>query len=274
MLTVPAVATVAHARLYGDDTDGQLLYVDLLEPAPVRGPTATRWLPIPEALAYLVGEVRFGPGAEGFGAIPAVVPGQRLLPMPWASAPVYAWYRQGDGVQLVAQGKTSGFGQANAVFNGTAPLSAMISPVLVAAALTCPARLVGGEVQGSGRADQLAAALPQAALGAQADWAATLGTALIAWLEQLLASGALALRVQADAAATELRTLALLEWAQRLQQLIAPDLTLAAPAALVNNPMLPTWPDLAINWTRGSSIPLRTIRILRPQQLGRAVPEQ
>jgi len=269
MLTVPAVATLAHARLYGDDRDGQLLYVDLLEPAPVRGPTATHWLPIPEALAYLVGEVRFGPGAEGFGAIPAVVPGQRLLPMPWAIAPVYAWYREGDGVQVVAQGKTSGFGQANAVFNGTAPLSAMIAPVLVAAALTCPARLAGGQVQGNGQADQLAAALPQAALGAQADWDATLGAALVAWLEQLVTAGVLSLRVQTAAAATELRELALLEWAQRLQPLLAPNLTLAAPAALVNNPGLATWPDLAINWSIGNSIPLRVIRVLRPQAQGK-----
>ena len=57
---------------------------------------------MPNATAYLVGEVRFGPGVEGFGDITALTPGQRPVPMPWEIVPVFAWYREGDGVKVVA----------------------------------------------------------------------------------------------------------------------------------------------------------------------------
>src|ERR1051325_11698912 len=114
MIAAPPIDCSSRACVYRDTADPQALYVDLLEPAPVHGESAVRWMPIPDSSAYLVGEVRFGPGAEGFGEVPRVSPGQRMIPMPWETVPVFAWNRQGDGVRILGRGKTSGFGASNA----------------------------------------------------------------------------------------------------------------------------------------------------------------
>lgn len=280
MITLPSITTLPRARLYGDSADGQIVYVDLLHPAPVRGNSAIRWMPIPNSLAYLVGEVRFGPGNEGFGDVPELVSGQRLIPMPWEIVPVFAWYRQGDSVQVVARGKTSGFGSSNAVFNGTAPLSAMISPVLVSAELVCKARLVGAQVNGNGRPDALEGALGRAALGDRAAWNVSLGEALVDMLTELLGSADLTLTLDVDNPKTdrdqgllaELRQLALIEWAHRVQALVAPELTLAAPAALVKISKLTILPMLDLAWSAGSTVVLRAVRVLQPVEMGPSVP--
>ena len=279
MIRLPTFMALPLARLYSDSADARLVYVDLLDPAPVHGDCATRWMPMPDSQAYLVGEVRFGPGKEGFGTIPQCAVGQRLLPMPWKIVPVFAWCRQGDGILLTARGKTSGFGSSNAVVNGSAPASAMISPVLVAAELVCQALLSRAQVSGKGDPSAVAQALENAALGQRAEWHVPLGAALVDMLNELLESSHLVLWVQLDSQHSdqaterkaELRQLALLEWAHRVQTLLAPDLTLAAPAALIQSTKLnaPLFLDLA--WMAGSSVPLRCVRVLRPKEMDHAV---
>jgi hypothetical protein len=274
LIVVPSVSTLPAARLYADSSDAQVLYVDLLNPAPVKGTSATRWMPLPEQAAYLVGEVRFGPGVDGFGDIPGMPPNTRLLPMPWAIAPVFVWYRQGDGVELVARGKTSGFGQSNAVFNGTAPLAAMISPVMIAAELVCQAQMAGVQATGKGEAEAVNVALAKSKLGQRAAWDATLGQALVDLLTSLLKDGSLGLNISlanskdttASARISELRDLALLEWAHRIQVLIGPELTLAAPAALVKSNSLAGPVSLGLDWPMGARLTLRTLRVLRSEE--------
>ncbi len=275
MISLPPFSTLPHAHLYTDSADARLVYVDMLDPAPVHGDCATRWMPMPGSQAYLVGEVRFGPGKEGFGPIPQSAAGQRLLPMPWKIVPVFAWCRLGDSVHLAARGKTSGFGSSNAVVNGSAPASAMVSPVLVSAELDCQAHLTRAEVSGKGDPSAVAQALEKASLGRRADWQVPLGDALVDMLGGLLDSGRLSLRVQLDSHHNDraaerkaaLRQLVLHEWAHRLQTLLAPDLSLAAPAALIQSTELnaPLFIDLA--WMAGSSVTLRCVRVLRPKKM-------
>jgi hypothetical protein len=279
LITVPSVLTLKHARLYRDSHDAQLIYCDVLQPAPMKGDSATRWMPIPGSDAYLVGEVRFGPGNEGFGEVPQLVEHQRLLPMPWEIAQVYAWYRRDDGAEIVARGKTSGFGPSNAVFNGSAPLSAMISPVLVSADLVCRASLVGASVSGKGTAGAVESALVKSALGPKAAWDASLGEVLVNVLSGLLETGDLTLQITAgsvppgsSASQAELRELALLEWAHRIQALLWPEQTLAVPAAVVTSMNLPDSLVLDLAWSAGSSVTLRAVRVLRPREMGRSVP--
>jgi hypothetical protein len=281
MIIIPSVATLPHARLYRDSGDTQVIYVDLLHPAPAKGDSATRWMPIPDALAYLVGEVRFGPGPEGFGNVPQITVTQRLLPVPWEISPVFAWYREGDGVQVVARGKTSGFGQSNAVLSGTAPLKAMISPVLISTELMCQGRLSQGQVRGKGTPVGLDRALAQAALGRRAEWDVPLGKALVQMLAHLVGSGDLTLHIAVDhpepkaaqVLEAELRQLALLEWAHRLQELIAAELTLAAPAALVTTTGPVSLPSFDLVWAAGAHVTLRAIRILRAADRPVSIPK-
>ena len=117
------------------------------------------------------------------------------------------------------------------------------------------------------------------ALGPRADWQTPLSEALLDMLSGLLDRSELSLRVQLDnpraeraaERTAELRQLALLEWAHRLQTLLAPNLTLAAPAAMIQSIDLnaPLFLDLA--WMAGSSVTLRRVRVLRPKEMGHAV---
>jgi hypothetical protein len=281
MIRLPAFKTLSQAHLYADSVDARLLYVDLLEPAPVHGSCAARWSPMAGNEAYLSGEVRFGPGKEGFGRILKAGHDQRLLPMPWEIAPVFAWYRTGEDVQLAARGKTSGFGSSNAVLNGSAPVRAMLSPLFIAAELVCQARLARAQVSGKGRPAAVEEALKTAPLGRRADWRTTLADVLVDLLSGLLGAGELTLWVQlenfpADTDAqrkAELRHLALLEWAHRLQRLLAPDLTLAAPAALIPSIDLKAPLSLDLAWMAGSSVTLRSVRVLQPKEADHAVTE-
>jgi hypothetical protein len=274
MIVAPAVSTLPTARLYADSGDTQVIYVDLLNPAPTKGNSATRWMPIPDQSAYLVGEVRFGPGPDGFTTISGLPPHTRLLPMPWESVPVFVWYRKGDGIEMVAHGKTSGFGQSNAVFNGSAPLAAMISPVMIGAELACKIQIAGAHITGKGDVDAVMASLPKASIGARAPWDATLGQVLIDLLSGLLQSGSLSLSIELEnskqktgsAMIDELSNLALLEWAHRIQVLVGPELTLAAPAALVKSDSLAGPVSLGLDWPVGARLTLRAVRVLRSEE--------
>lgn len=274
MILSPALAVLPEARLYADSNDPELIYVDMLQPAPAQGSSVIRWLPLQEQEAYLMGEVRFGSGANGFGHIPGLPPSARLLPVPWEIAPVFVWYRQGDGIEVVARGKTSGFGPSNAVFNGSVPLDSMNTPLFLAAELVCRAQIAGATVTGKGDSRAVVAALPTVVFGAQAAWDATIGQVLLELLSGLLKDGSLSLRVELDhpqykgaaAQTVELRELALLEWAHRIQIVIAPELTLAAPAALVETDRSNMQIPLGLDWSSGVSLPLRAVRILRLEE--------
>jgi hypothetical protein len=238
--------------------------VALLEAALVHSPDPVWWLDSHPGPAYLLGEVRFGPGAGGFGELLGVPHGRRLVPMPWEPAPVRVWGRAGDGARFLAEGRTSGFGAANAVLNGTAPAEATTEPVAVAAELTCRARLAGASVRGSGAAAALGEAAAAAPVGSGAGWSATLAEALLPALRRQLATGRLTLAVEAATAPAvdALTELAMLEWAAKVDAAASPRLALAGPATLAARLELPDPPDPRLDWRQGDLVPLRALRRL------------
>ena len=62
MIPIPSISALSHARFHRDSTDAQCVYVDLIQASPAKGDSAIRWMPIPNSLAYLVGEVSEGSG--------------------------------------------------------------------------------------------------------------------------------------------------------------------------------------------------------------------
>jgi hypothetical protein len=264
VIVVPHLRELPGMRLYQDSGEAALVYVDLLEAAPMHGAHPVWWLDSHPGRAYLLGEVRFGPGADGFGELPGGHPGRRLLPMPWEQAPVHAWGRAGDGVRLLAEGTTSGFGAANAILNGTAPAEAVAEPVVVAAELTCRARLAGASVRGSGAAAAFGEAAAAAPMGPGTAWSATLADGLLPALRRQVARGRLALTVEAPStkAADALAELAMLEWAARMAAAAAPPRSLAGPAAAARRGDLPGPPDPRLEWRPGDLVPLRALRRL------------
>jgi len=263
MIAVPCTAAYASARVYRDSTARDIAYVDLLEPAPVHGGRPARWFPMPGETAYLAGEVRFGPGPDGFGDVARSLPNRRLMPMPWNISTVYVWRRDGDQCQVLAQGKTSGFGASNAIFNGTAPLGAMISPVRISAELSCPAEITV-RVRGGGAADAPAAPAGHAP---QEPWDATLGDILIAHFRRLLDQGKLTVSIQGDRLAGHVRDdllmQVMLEWAHRFRPQVEAPVTLAYPAGALGNVRWSLAGDMEINWSPADRITLRVVRILR-----------
>ena len=258
MITFPSVAAFESARVYKDSSLRDIAYVDVLEPG--YGDQAARWFLLPGEMAYLAGEVRFGPGPEGFPDTGDSFATQRLLPMPWSISPVYAWYREGERGRVVAEGKTSGFGSSNAIFNGTAPASALISPVCIGAELSCPAQ-VHARVKGSGDAGAV-----RAAMKARVEWDATLAEVAMARLQELLDQGVLTLEIDANgwdaAALDEVRTQVLLEWAHRLLPRDG-----AYPASALDEIRWQPAADLEIDWYPMDAATLRGIRVLRCAQL-------
>ena len=264
MISIPATSRLDQTLVYHDSADRQMIYLDVLRPAPVHGADIVRWQPIPPDSAYLVGEVRFGPAAEDFQKQTGASPSMRVLPMPWAPSPVYVWSRYGDGVRRLATGKTSGFGLSNAIFNATAPARAMIEPVQIAAELVCQARLAA-DMRGGGTIVGIGAALERAQVGERAEWSATVGAALCAILRQQLDAGYLTLAVQpgglAAPAVAELREFALLEWAHRIAAAQSPAIeSLALPAAQIARLQLPAALDLLLEWRSEAIVSVRAVR--------------
>lgn len=263
MIQMPSVDGSSGQRYFADSIDPDVWYLDSLAPAPVGQKAAARWMPLPDA-AYLVGEVRFGPGGDE----PETKRGMphRLLPVPWEIAPVYVWYRDGDRAKIVAQGKTSGFSASNAVFSGTAPLAAMVSSIVVAAELSCDAQLAAAppmRVRGSGRVDAIQDSL-QRAEPAPADWDVTIAAVLRKLLTGAIESAALQLTIDAAGSAIEeLREAALLEWAHRILAVLAPGLTLAFPASLIPGTRLEAPLTLDLDWASDHRFRLRTVRSLQ-----------
>ena len=268
MIVVPSSASLPETRLYRDSVDPKVAYLDLRRAKPVRGTEAVRWLPVSPQDAYLMGEVRFGPDAEEFNQVPGLAPNERVLPMPWGAGPVWVWGRDGDGARLIAKGTTSGFGMANAVLNGTAPLGAVGAPVMLAAELTCRAQLAMAWLSGSGSPSAAESVADQARVGRSAAWSATVADALLAALEEAVRAGLLALAVEPTAPsseAAEVREVALLEWARRVAVAATPPVeSLAMPAARVARLRLAAPPDFRIDWPAGTVVSFRAIRVLAP----------
>jgi len=263
VIQMPSVGGSSGQRYFADSNDPDLCYLDSLAPKPVGQRSAARWMPLPDA-AYLAGEVRFGHGAGD--AEPRRGPSQRLLPVPWEIAPVYAWYRDGDRAKIIAQGKTSGFSASNAVFSGTAPLAAMVSSIVIAAELCCDAQLAVAplmRVRGAGHINALQESLRRVEQ-APADWDVTIAAVLVKMLAGALESAAFQLTIEADRSALdELREAALLEWAHRILAVLAPDLTLAFPASLIPGTRLEAPLALDLDWASGDRFRLRAVKSLQ-----------
>jgi hypothetical protein len=277
MIVVPSSTSTPETRLYRDSVDPKVAYLDLRRAKPVRGTEAVRWLPVSPQDAYLMGEVRFGPDAGEFEQVPGLAPNTRVLPMPWDAGPVWAWGRDGDRARLIAKGATSGFGMANAVLNGTAPLGAVGAPVMIAAELTCRAQLAGVRLSGSGQPSAADGVAAQARVGRRAEWSATVADALLVALEEAERTGLLALAVEPTASsseAAEVRWLGLLEWARRVGAAATPPVeSLAMPAARVARLQLAALPDFRIDWPPGTVVSFRAIRVLNPGGLNAPVLE-
>lgn len=263
MIQMPSIGGTSGQRYFADTTDPDIRYLDSLAPKPVGQRSAARWMPMPDA-AYLAGEVRFGHGADD--PEPDRDRLQRLLPIPWGIAPVYAWYRDGDRAKIVAQGKTSGFSASNAVFNGTAPLAAMVSSLVIAAELSCDAQLAAASlirVRGTGRINALQDVLRRLE-PAPADWDVTVASVLVKVLTGALESAAFQLTIDADRSAIdELREAVLLEWAHRILAVLAPGLTLAYPASLISDTQLDAPLALDLEWASGDRVRLRSVKVLQ-----------
>jgi hypothetical protein len=266
MIVIPAILAKPKARVYADSDDPGASYLDVLQPAPARGDAVARWMLIPPDAAYLAGEVRFGPDTADFKTLPAGT--SRALPLPWASGPVFVWCREGDGVRLLARGKTSGYGMSNAVFSASAPATTMIAPLAIAAEPSCRARLAGARVRGTVALEALQRALARAPIGGRAEWSATLADSLLHVLRGLLDRGDAELAIEGRGlsreGAGELRELALLEWAQRIRTASAgPPESLAFPAGQVARVEPHGARDLRLAWDDGAIVPLRVVRVLK-----------
>lgn len=247
MIIVPHIDITAGQWRYADTHDPALRYVD----GAASG--RARWMPAPRERALLAGEVRFG----GAG-LPAAA-GLRHVPMPWGPGPVFVWARVGDGVALVARGRTSGTGGHHAVVSAEAHAKLIIAPLRAAAELSCPAILKGAAVRITGDGAALVAALADAPTGARAAWDATLADALLSALHAAESRGALDITVEAAGDPGEPRALALLELARRIAAACRLD-SLAAPAALAPPLALPAPPDARLDWRDGDRVTVRAVR--------------
>jgi hypothetical protein len=269
MITVPLMSGFPVAKVYGDSAEAGVAYVDMLEPAAMHGTQVARWFPMPGQSAYLAGEVGFGPGAQGFGGIAESLPDKRLLPMPWKISTVYVSYREGEGSKVVAEGKTSGYGASNAVFNGNAPLAALAAPVRVAAELECEAQTTV-RVRGGGDRNAVSIALAKRISGE--GWDATVGEVLLTRFRALLERRALTLTINGDAltgeASEDVMDQALLEWAHAVELHPQKSVTLAYPITALSDVRWSLNKDLALDWEPGDTIALRALRVLRCAKLG------
>ena len=269
MIVVPMAAATSPYRFYKDAQDNALTYVDTLRPTPA-GNEAIRWLETTDRRVNAVGEVRFGLAAADLQTVAAQLPSSRVMPMPWQSGPVYVWSQSPAGSQLLATGKTSGYGVHNAVFSGAASSEMLGESVAIAAELSCTAQLSQAQLQGGGQIAALKAALSCLPLGEAAPKMATLADLLLPMLQQLVNRKELILLAQAKAlsieALEELRQLALTEWAHRILAACSGGLvSLAMPATQVDELVLNQPLNLEINWSSGDTVPVRVVRVMRTE---------
>jgi len=272
MIVVPSCSTPAPYRLYPDAEDEALTYVDTLQATPVHQ-EAIRWLQLCDRQVSAVGEVQFGPDTRDFKALENQHPSARSASMPWQSGPVYVWTQQQNGIQMLATGKTSGYGSHNAVFNSTTELKTAHKRIGIAAELSCSGQLAQANLQAGGKLEVIEEALSCLPLGDRAPKMATLADVLLPVLQQLVNLKGLVILAKAKAlsigALEELRQLVLTEWAHRIINACeGKPLSLAMPAAEVNKLKLNQPLNLEINWSSGEVVPIRVVRTLRVQGLG------
>ncbi len=277
MILLPSYSKLDNYRLYRDSEDPSLIYVDALQPSPAHGTEAIHWLPLPYEQAYLVGEVLFGPREEGLQQIVTSAPDQRTVPVPWESGPVYAWSREGDNVQILARGNTSGYGFHNAIFNATVPVQAALSPLAIATELFYWGKLANVRVQGRGDPKVIQEALSSISVGVRAHWSATLAEVLFSWLREMGSRQVLTVTVEptnlSQDALQEVHELVLMEWAHRIvTSCSTAPVSVALPAAEISSLTLSQPVEMSLDWNPGSIIPVRNVRVLHSQ--GEIAPAQ
>ncbi len=269
MIEVPADLKSSNYRLYRDSQDLQLVYVDALQPTAVHEAGAIVWRAQPTSnRAYFVSELQFGATEAGFQSVANLTCDRRTVPVSWEPSPVFAWFRQGDTAQMLARGKTSGFGSHNAVMSGTANAEVMALPIAIAGELSYSGKLAGATVRADGELIALQQVLATVPVGSRAPWAATIADVLIPTLARLVEHDGLTIKAEAVNlpldGLSELKELVLMEWAHRIVQCAAIE-SLAFPAAQVKSLTLQEPLDLNINWTKGAIVPVRVVRVLRPE---------
>jgi hypothetical protein len=258
------------SSLYRDGDDPELRYLDPSEAGPARGNDIAHWLALDDGRFQLAAEVRFGFHPVAAQAVSLLRPELRLAAMPWQSAPVFAFAPVDGLARLVARGRTSGFGAHNAVLSATVAAETAAAPLIIAAELSCPARLSGARLAGEGRGPGVVSALQQLALGAYAPADATLGEVLLAILRHLLQRGVLALSLEASglslAGPEAMREAALLHWARTIADTCLHGASLALPAQQADLQKDCPEPDLAFAWQPGMTVTWRALRrvIARP----------
>lgn len=261
MIAVPTATLQGPYRLLADSADANLFYVDMLQPAAAHDRHILRWLLLPEKLAYLVGEVRFGPDGDDYARVSKPAPSARVLPIPFASSPVYVW----NQYQRLAEGHTSSTGMSNAVLNATVPVNAVGLPAVVAAELTYRATLLDASIDVSVDVRALDSATDDLVLGADADWSMTLADVLIPWLRAQHAAGTVQLTVRsAKGAAEELETIALVELARRIAAAQdSPACKLALPASGITRLVIENATNLSTKWGGNDINRLSVVRSIR-----------
>jgi len=263
MMIVPSRFPPAHAiRIFADSHDASLRYVDALVPAAMDD-RAPRWMALPGGQVLLLAELRFGPDEAALRR--AAGPGQHATSAPWEVSPVCAWGPADPGARLLARGNTSGYGAHNVVLSATLPSH---SPVVVAAELGCHGRLDGARITARLPAPALHGALEHAGINQRAAWDQPLAGALLALIDQMLASRAGTLAIERrglqHSAIAELRELARLELANKIARSWLPHATsLAGPAALAGASIDTGGHDIELTWANGDSVPVRAVRTLR-----------
>ena len=235
IMSIPAISRLDQTLVYHDFADRQMIYLDVLRPAPVHGADIVRWQPIPPDFGLPESASSFGSRRRGLSETGRRVARHACAADAVGASPVYVWSRDGDGVRRFATGKTSGFGLSNAIFNATAPARAMIQPVQIAAELVCQARLAV-DMRGGGTIGAIGVALERARSASAPIGRPPLARRCARSAAAARHRGYLTLAVQpgglAAPAVAELREFALLEWAHRIATAQSPAIeSLARPAA-------------------------------------------
>ncbi len=260
MITLPSSAAFPRVLLYTDSDDLQLSYIDIRTPAPVNGSHVLRWMLLPENRAFLSGEIRYAPTMQDYSDI--VPSKRRSLPMPWSSSPVYVWNPR----ELLAKGKTSGMGMSNAVLSASTTIANVGLPLVVAAELTCKARLANLSVDATGDIESVKAIVGALRLGETVEWDTSIADVLVSVLSDLVVQGGLTIRIESnilnDTYKDEVTQLVILEWAYRLVA-CGTYAGLTLPASHYNHLQMSDNLDLNIHWRHMDLVTMRAIRAFR-----------
>lgn len=266
MIIVPAENYFPGGCVYRDLRDNYLRYLDNEHPHPITQQDFIRWLaPLPGENVYLSGEAHFASikTPPSTVSLPKEI---RLLPMPWTAGPVFVWYRHAQGVQLVAHGRTSGYGASNTTFSGSVPPDIFPCSIMIAAELYCQALLEIDWVHCNINLSALNCRLNSVPISVRAIWTDTLANVLLPILIELETEEYLTLDMsncdQSESATAELRKLVRLEWASRIVRAQSRAISLAQPASDIHIHAVPSNFNTELNWRKSRILPLRAIRTI------------